>query len=223
MSGKIETQEAAGENIVTETPVPEAQEPEKKEPKKRTTITSLKGDFKTLESFMDEEIIPAIELIEDRLNSVIEKLKQTPIMETPMLEQRLQRLEESTTMHNDTLLSDVKARLEMQDDLNVIINNTSTMQDAIIALQETETAEPSEPRTMAELIQPETTRTERIADLAKACISMSDALLICRYLKADPNIPEEERIEILHIACQRAGVPVSAGMKARAGVKYMET
>jgi len=256
----------ASENIIQETLAPEAQEPEKKAPKKRATITSLKADFKTLESFMDEEIIPAIELIEDRLNKVIEELQQTPIRETPMLETRLQALEDAPTKLQPSFVPDINARMEelernaisnrvhvnkdildrldvadksleilhenqaslmkvhlqMQDDFNVIVTNNTEMQDAIIALQEGETAEAPEPHTMANWVQPKSTRAEEIASLARVCVSMSDVLMICRYLKADPQIPEEERIETLHVACQRAGVAVSAGMKARAGVKFIE-
>jgi hypothetical protein len=234
MKEQIETLEA--------TPAQET-EPEKATPKKRTTITSLKADLKALESFMDEEIIPAIELTEDRVNKIIERTKQTPIVETPMLEARLQTLEEDASKHNDTLMSDFKIRLDvldksteiihgnqaalmtvhlqMQEDLNVIANNNNQMQDAIIALQEEETAEAPEPHLMADVIPTEATRTTGIADLANVCVSMSDVLMICRYLKADPEIPEEVRIETLQLACRRAGVPVSAGMNARAGVKYV--
>lgn len=234
----------AEEITLSDSPAPEAQEPEKTAPKKRTTITSLKADFKTLESFMDEEIIPAIELIEDRVNKLIAGMKQTPLVETPMLEARLEALEaggqrtvvevaNSVEMRLHTLEEEiptlagnqelfVKVHKQMQEDINVIAENNSLMQDAIIALQEGETTEAPEPRTMDDWIKPEPAKTGHIENMARACVSMSDVLMICRYLKANPEIPEEERIETVHTACQRAGVPVSAGMKARAGVKYIE-
>lgn len=236
MNEVLETQEA---------PEPEAQEPKEQKPRKRTTITSLKADFKTLESFMDEEIIPAIELIEDRVNKIIAGAKQTPLVETPMLEARLQELENAPTSLSPSFVPDINARMEtleasteilagnqatmtkvhlqMQEDLNVIANNTNLMQDAIIALQEAETTEAPEPHTLEDWIKPEPAKTGHIENMARACVSMSDVLMICRYLKANPEIPEEERIEAVHTACQQAGVPVSAGMKARAGVKFIET
>lgn len=205
-----------------ETPAPEAQEPEKKAPAKRDTIASLRADFKTLESFMDEEIIPAIELIEDRLNKVIAAIKETPIVEAPMLKERLQDMADRAEYQRDTTEKIVVIQTQMQDDLNVIANNTNLMQDAIIGLQEAETAEePSAPHLMSDTptFQDQTNDIRHLANLA---VSMSDVLLICRFLKADSTIPEEDRIEILHVACQRAGVPISAGMKARAGVKFVE-
>jgi hypothetical protein len=256
----------AEETITQELPVPEAQEPKEQKPRKRATIASLGADFKTLESFMDEEIIPAIELIEDRVNKLIAGIKQTPLVETPMLQARLEALEaggqrtvievadnveariqalESVGLENlPSFISDtterldmldksteilhgnqaalMKVHLQMQEDLNVTISSVNTIHNAVVEMQEAETEEAPEPHVMTDWIKPEPTRTEHVASLAKVCVSMSDVLLICRYLKADPEMAEEERIEILHVACQRAGVPVSAGMKARAGVKFIE-
>lgn len=205
-----------------ETPAPEAQEPEKKAPIKRDTIASVRADFKTLESFMDEEIIPAIELIEDRVNKIIEGLKQTPTGETPIPEAKLQEHNNLIDINTRQIERTARIQEQMQEDLNTIIPGMNIMQDAIVNLQEAETAE--EPST-SHLMSDTPTFQDRendIRHLANLSISMSDVLLICRFLKAETKISEEVRIETLHVACQRAGVPVSAGMKARAGVKFVE-
>lgn len=224
------------------TPAQEA-EPEAPKKTKRTTLASLKADFTSLESFMDEEVIPAIELIEDRVNKIIEKGVQTRIVEPPMLEARLQALEAGSLSDRADVAADIadrlnaleaaekitsgnqstllKTHIQMQDDLNVINSSINTIHDAVVEMQEEETADAPTPHLMADFVEEETTRTEHIANLANVCVSMSDVLLICRYLKADPEIPEEIRIETLQLACRRAGVPVSAGMSARAGVKYV--
>jgi len=158
------------------------------------------------------------------------------------LEIRLEALEKGTAKHNEALLSDVKTRLDILDqgslsdradvaaDISARLDNQDTaigaLANALRSHLEELAATPPEPAQELEFAQPpqraydEQTRTEHIAGMANVCQTMADVLLICRYLKEDPELTDAERTEILNIACRSSGVIIAPGLQIRAGVKF---
>lgn len=135
------------------------------------------------------------------------------------LDVRLEDVEKRTAAHNEALLGDVKTRLD------AVEGATGTLADVIRShLNEAEEQPPAAAAaagfTMAPM-QPEeeTTRTEDIRSMADVCQTMTDVLMICRYLKADPTLTDAERNEIIKLATGAANVPITQGLQIRAGVR----
>ena len=56
--------------------------------------------------------------------------------------------------------------------------------------------------------------------IAQIAQTMNDVLMLTRVLKADKNFSDDERREIMSIACKAAGVPYAENLLTRAGVKH---
>jgi len=61
-----------------------------------------------------------------------------------------------------------------------------------------------------------------IEAVASVCLTMNDVLTICRALKDMPDLPDQEKIRILNLACRTAGVPDTQGLRIRAGISATE-
>ena len=216
--GVLETQEVEegqGEEIQT---AAAAAVPEQVT-QKRATVASVKREIDGLRSDIETDVL-------DWLGG---------------LDVRLEAMEKRTATHNEALLGDVKARLEiiekgsLSDRGNVaadIAARLDTQEGAIGALvdvlrshiDESDATKRSPADTAGFATPPEQPkedegRTATVSSMANVCQTMADVLMICRYLKNDPELTDEERIKVLGIAAERAGVPITQGLQIRAGVK----
>jgi len=57
-----------------------------------------------------------------------------------------------------------------------------------------------------------------IMTVASVCLTMNDVLTVCRALKESPDSSDQDKIQILNIACRAAGVPDTQGLRIRAGI-----
>lgn len=221
-NGELETQEVE-ESKDGEIKIPEETPAEIPYVAKRATVASVKKDIDALRKDVEKD--------------VYEWLGQLDI--------RLENAEVRTIKHNEALLGDVKTRLgiieqgSLSDRENVANDITKrieaaesaigTIVDALRSHIKGTEELPPEAAAAAEYgetpIQPveERTRTEDIKAQADVCQTMTDVLLICRFLKADPTLTDEERNEILKIATRAADVQVTQGLQIRAGVRNAET
>lgn len=178
--------------------VPEGMASEMAEPvkKKRVTVADLQEKLQTLDTFLDEAIIPAIN----------------------QLEVRMEESEKRTAKHNDTLLSDVKIRLDTLE------TATGSLADMLRSYRmakppEEEITEPelefAKPPERPPTSPPTAGDIEMVAGV---CLTMSDVLVICRALKEMSDLPDQEKIRILNIACRAAGVDDTQGLRIRAGI-----
>jgi len=204
--------------------VPEGTAPEMATPakKKRVTVGDVDTKLKELDSFLDEDVIPAID----------------------QLEIQMQASEERTAKHNDTLLSDVKTRLDIIDkSMQILSDNQSTLmkqhlerdarmeeiEDMLMA-HETDARDRKESaeHTELEFAQPPSPHARQratagdIETVASVCLTMTDILTICRALKEAPDLDDQDKIRILNIACKTAGEMMTHGMLIRAGISATE-
>lgn len=186
---------------------------------KRATVAGLKKELDELKQDMNRD--------------VLEWLGQ--------LDVRLEDVEKRTATHNEALLGDVKTRLDIiereplaeREDvaadiaarLDAVEGATGTIAAIMKShLRDTEgqTQTPAAAAGFAVApVQPEGEkgRTATVLSMANACQTMADVLMICRYLKNDPKLTDEERNEILRTAAERAGVQMTQGLQIRAGVR----
>lgn len=216
--GELETQEVEegqGEEIQAEEEAPAATP----QVQKRTTVAELKRELDAIKQNVETDVL-------EWLGS---------------LDVRLENIEERTATHNEALLGDVKARLEiiekgsLSDRGNVaadIAARLDTQEGAIGTLvdvlrshiDESDATKRSPADTAGFATPPDRTRDEqtRIEDIqamANVCQTMTDVLMICRYLKNDPELTDEERNKMLEIAAGQAGVPITHGLQIRAGIQ----
>jgi len=188
------------------------------EKKKRVTVAGLKKDIDDLRSDIEKDVL-------DWLGN---------------LDTRLESLEATTAKHNDTLLSDVKTRLDTlerfrTEDLPTVQTHTTerikAMEAAIGALADAFRSYIAEP---AAQLQPaaaeigfakppaEPSRHEvQEADLsavAAVCLNMNDVLMITRALADAKHLRTMDKNGILSTACKAAGIQVTHGLQIRAGV-----
>lgn len=186
---------------------------------KRATVASVKKELDTLK--------------QDVEGDVLQWLGQ--------LDVRLEEVEKRTAAHNGALLGDVKTRLEIleREEQKTIIEVADDVAARINALEEASstltgilrshltdtggqppaaaaaagpTMAPTQPRVARG-------RVENLETIAAVAQTMNDVLMICRGLQRDDTISDEDRIRIVNVACDRAGVPMTQGLQIRAGVK----
>jgi len=209
MNEPLETQEA-----------PEGMAPEMAEPvkKKRVTVADLQKEIDQIR----EDPIPKLAEWCGELDARLEALEERTAKHSATLlsdvKTRLDVLDKSTPILSDNQATLLKTHIQMQDDLNVIAENVSLMQDAIIALQEipehTElefATPPAQPAGRQPLISD-------IEKVASVCLTMNDVLMICRALKETAGWEDWEKIAILNIACKAAGVDDAISLRIRAGI-----
>jgi len=159
-------------------------------------------------------------------------------------EMRIEALEERTAKHNDTLLSDVKTRLDVLGEVTrdladtmgkaaewmKFCNNRFDEAEGSIRSLQTANADLPVQEEIAGIefdVRPEPqaggqAAADDIETVAGVCLTMNDVLMICRALKGSPEIPDQEKIRILNIACKAAGVPDAIGLRIRAGISTTE-
>ena len=133
---------------------------------------------------------------------------------------RLDKLEGAGVENLPEFVPDINARLDNQDAA------IGALADALRSRPEEVAATPPTPQTEIEFAQPPQqtaggqTRAGDITSVASVCQSMGDVLMICRALKADTGTTNQERNDILAIACRSSGVILAPGLQIRAGVKF---
>ena len=216
--GRLETQ-VVEEGTDGQIEIPEEIPEETPTVAKRATVASVKKELDALK--------------QDVEGDVLQWLGQ--------LDVRLEDVEKRTAAHNAALLGDVKTRLEIIEagSLSDVANVAADIAARIDALEEasstltgilrshltdTEGQPPAAAAAAGPTMAPtqqasETTQTNDIREIAAHCQTMADVLLICRILKADPTLTDADRDEILQIATGAAGVPITQGIRIRAGVQ----
>lgn len=168
--------------------------------RKRLTVADLKKELDELKADVDE--------------SVIGWLGELAV--------RLETLETTTATLNRTLLGDVKTRLDTTE------TGIGRLSDALRSLLEEATDQQQPPEHEIEFAQPPQQRAggtvdvSGIAAIANVCLSMVDVLMVTRALKEVPELSDDERNEILDIACRSSGVIIAPGLQIRAGVMNVE-
>lgn len=216
--GRLETQEveeSKGEGAQATQATPAAEPPVQK----RATVASVKGELDALRRDVEGDVLAWL----------------------GQLDVRLEEVELRTAAHNAALLGDVKTRLEiieaeslsgrenvtaeMTARLEAVEGGIGTLADVMRShITDTEGL-PQSPAAAAGFAAPpeqpagETTRTEDIEAMANVCQTMTDVLLVCRYLKNDPDLTDADRNRILSAATRAANVPITQGLQIRAGVR----
>lgn len=211
---------------------------------KRPTVASVKKDVSDLESYIENDVLAWC----------------------GQLDVRIEKLEERSVKHNETLLSDVEmrieaieaatgaladavrkygegialwnARMEECEDLISELQRTWTTSQETLPGQELEFAQPPEQTaggqaregdigSLKQTYPPQQMaggqiNTSDIAAVAGVCLNMTDVLMICRALKESPKLTDQERNDILNIACKSSGVIIVPGLQIRAGMNSPE-
>lgn len=209
---------------------------------KRPTVASVKKDVSDLESYIENDVLAWC----------------------GQLDVRIEKLEERSVKHNETLLSDVEmrieaieaatgaladavrkygegialwnARMEECEDLISELQRTWTTSQETLPGQELEFAQPPEQTaggqaregdigSLKQTYPPQQMaggqiNTSDIAAVAGVCLNMTDVLMICRALKESPKLTDQERNDILNIACKSSGVIIVPGLQIRAGMRF---
>jgi len=158
------------------------------------------------------------------LNKAIDNIQDVEFPETlnwvAELDTRLEMIERGSLSDRVDVAADIAARLDNQDAA------IGALANALRAHIEEPAAEPAEPEPEIGYAQPpqrtydEQARISDITGMANACQTMADVLLICRYLKEDPSMTDDDRNEILNTACRSSGTLIMPGLQIRAGVKF---
>jgi len=191
-------------NEVPETQeVPEGMAPEMAAPakKKRVTVGDVDTKLKELDSFLDEEVITAIDQLEARMEALE--------IATGALADALRKYGEGIALWG--------TRMEECED------STHKLLDSWTAFQRTppepelEFAKPPEQPAGGQVTAGD------IEMVASVCLTMNDVLTICRALKEAPDLDDQDKIRILNIACKTAGVEDTVGLRIRAGISATES
>jgi len=207
------------ENDITQT-VLEGMAPEMAEPakKKRVTVAELQKEIEELQTNVLSEMAPWCGELDARLDKIEDANAQTPIIETPMLEARLEAIEKSMPILSDNQAVLLKQHLEHEERLNQQHDADLELQYQIENL--TKIPEPTELE-FAKPPSPHARSTPTAGDIesvACVCQTMADVLMICRALKDAVGISDQDKIHILNLACKAAGIDDALGLRIRAGV-----
>ena len=190
--------------------------------KKRTTIADLKKDLQEVEQLIDENILDELAAHEVRLEKIETGSLSNREDVAADIAARLSALENATGALADAVreiaagVADWGSRMEDAED------SIHSLQAALTAPQKSAThIEPAQlPRPIPEAGG--RTDPDAIKAIAQVAQTMGDVLMLTRVLKADRNLSDDERREIMSIACKAAGVPYADNLLARAGVRSFE-
>lgn len=198
------------------------QEPEATARKKRVTVADLANDFKTLEAFIDEEIIPAIDMQEGKIQALTAKGTTTVIEMADDITTRLEALETA----NGALVDAMRSHIEETANLAVTVDECENQVNEMMKIQaisrklftESEldfTTPPAQPAGGPEM-------ECDIAVVASVCNTLADVLTVCRALREKPDMTDESKIKVLTVACWAADVDETIGLRIRAGIASIE-
>jgi len=167
---------------------------------KRPTVARLKKDMDDLESYIENEVLAWLGELATRLEKV----------ELELIPQSKQGAKF------------VWDKLDNQDAA------IGALANALRSHIEKAAATPPEPAQELEFAQP----TQQMAGgsiakgdieaVAQVAQSMTDVLMICRALKAMPDLTDDDRLYLLQVACRMAGEQVTGGLQIRAGMRNVE-
>jgi len=201
-------------NIIT----PPAPPPAAK--RKRTTIAELKERIDTIEEILNNNILAWLRDHDSRIGE----------------------LETGSLLDRKDVAADIADRLEQNEatlktiigpahnELHHQLDNQDAaigaLSDALRSHLEEVAATPPEPPTEIEFAAPPPQtaggqiRTSDLVVVANASTTMNDVLMTCRILKDIPELTDNERKDLLSVACRSSGVIVTPGLQIRAGVTF---
>ena len=187
--------------------------------RKRLTVADLKKELDELKADVDDSVLGWLGELAVRLD----KLEQVPIQDivdvASDINARLKKLEEGSNPDRQNVAEDIADRLDNYDAA------IGARADALTDHIKDSAATPQPQETEIEFAQPPQQTVDRqaragdIISVASVCLTMGDVLTVCRALKADIGVSDQERNEILNIACLSSGVILTPGLQIRAGVK----
>lgn len=215
---RLETQEVAEESEIMKT-LSDAPEVEEPTPPKRATVAGLKKELDKLKQDVESDVLQWL----------------------GELDIRLEGIETTTAEHNKALLGDVKTRLEIIEKgepktiievadniaarLEAVEADTGTLANVMRShITDTATTPPAAAAAAGFATPPPQTEgiwgsISDIQGIAEQAQTMTDVLLICRFLKAVPTLTDADRDATLQIATEAAGVQITQGLRIRAGVQ----
>ena len=220
----------------------EQEAPEQK--KKRTTIADLKRDLQEVEKVVGEDILEGLADHEVRIGDLEKAVKEKPDSAVTNVTDRLTALEDVTgnllqnTMHDhdkrltalenatgaladavrDIAAGDADWGTRMEDAEDSI----HSLQAAISDMQESATH--TEPVPLPRPVQesPGQAYLATLKAIAQQSQNMGDVLHMTRVLQAAGELSDDQKRQIMSIACMAAGVDYAENLLRRAGVRSFE-
>lgn len=189
---------------------------------KRPTVAGLKKDLDDLEEIISEEVYSWLDKLDSRVNHIEVMMNDVPPTFAHDVIARLDKIDEFPEIDRLAEIAALDRRIDDQDTAIGALADAVRSHLADVAVMK------SKPEPELEFAQPPQQmaggqwRKSDIEAVASICQHMTDVLMICRALKAMPDLPDEDRTYLLTTACRAAGVPLSPGLQIRAGVRNVE-
>lgn len=180
------------DNIIT------PQVPQAPATRKRTTVGDLKKQIDELDSLIEVGVLQVIDMMVSRIGE----------------------LEKGFLADAPPVWGEIDSRLTNQD------NAIGALADAVKQMIDTKVEEANAEPIKIEfakkpiLTEPPQIYTSDLESVASVSQTMADVLMVCRALKIAPNLTDQERTNILDIACKKASVIITPGLQIRAGASF---
>lgn len=202
------------DNIIT------PQVPQAPATRKRTTVGDLSKRISNIEKGIEEDVLTWIGGLDLRIG----ELEKGFLADAPPvwneIDNRLTNQDNAITALADAMRLNIVARLDKVE------TATGAIADIVRQMVDVEDAEASAEPIKIEfakkpiLTEPEQIYTSDLESVASVSQTMADVLMICRALKIAPDLTDQERTNILDIACKKAGVLITPGLQIRAGASF---
>lgn len=190
--------------------------------KKRITVADLKKAIDGIQNIQLPEALEWLGQLDTRLDAIEKCVGILQHNQSELMKAHLIAREAVDTIQATPQTANIDTRLDNQDAA------IGALASALRSHLEEPAAPALTPETELEFAQPPQqtaggqSRKSDIEAVASVCLHMTDVLMICRVLKATPDLPDEDRTYLLTIACRAAGVTLSPGLQIRAGVREVE-
>ena len=198
----------------------EQEAPEQK--KKRTTIADLKKDLQEVEQLIDENILDELAAHEVRLEKIEKAAKEKPDSAVTNVTDRLTALENATGALADAVREIVEVDQDWGSQMEEVKDSIHSLQAAISDMQESATH--TEPVPLPRPVQesPGQAYLATLKAIAQQSQNMGDVLHMTRVLQAAGELSDDQKRQIMSIACMAAGVDYAENLLRRAGVRSFE-
>jgi len=211
--------------------------------KKRVTVADLSARIDEIETAINDTVLDEMVALADRVQALEKGLLADAPPVWGEINKRLTALEKTIAEKPDSAVTNVTDRLAELE------NATGTLAKAMRAISEgiadwgsrmeeaedmihnlqvavsdlQERSDSSIPEHTAHQPTPAGGRAdaEALKAIASVATMMGDVLMLTRVLAADQKLTDEERRQIISIACEAAGVEYSENLLTRAGVRTL--
>ena len=212
--------------------------------KKRATVADLKEQLDGLQTQITHGLNPAYTDLRKDLLEVEKVIGEDILEKLADFEFRIQALEKAAKDKPDSAVTNVTDRLfALENAVGTLADAVKTIGEGIadwgIRMEEAEDSIHSLQAAVADM-QESATHTEPVPlprpipeqekhidpgalkAIAQVAQNMGDVLAITRVLQTAGGLSDDEKRQIISIACQAAGVPYSENLLVRAGVRHFE-